>query len=421
MTPRMSHRPLHNLAVVFHNRGMHLIERRLLEAVARAPGDCCALSVLADYWLENGNASRGKLVHLQCGAFDRDLALAGEEARLTPHMKAWREPLIKAGFNEEDLAFDRGILQWPIAITGDIEDPIDLFRISPRIYRIHDELQLDPDHRILVADVVTPMRAGLPCTERVAIKVPSRRDCDMKVRRSIEREHTILSQLAHPNVAAVLGWAITETGRGLVTRWAGGDAGALLRATRHLPLRPGVAFAVSVAVQLCDALDAVHRAGIVHAGVRPEHAAVAGDGTVTLIGFDDVRAAEWGPRGWLMPELWHLRYLSPEAVIGLTADERTDVFSLALVLAHLVDGEHPFRHAKTIVAFLVALRDRRFVLPEVPPPLAAVLLSALARHEVRISTVVGLRKALVAAAAAARLEIGPPVIAQRLCELGVAS
>jgi len=403
---------------------MELTERQLLEAVARDPSDRSALSVLADYWLEHGEASRGTLVQLHCDAFDRDLALADEEARLTPYVDAWRAPLIHAGFAEADLAFDRGILRWPIAIAGDVDDRFDLFRISPRIYRVRDELPLYLDNRIFVADVVTPMRAGLPCTERVTIKVPSRRPSDVEVRCSIDidREHAILSQLAHPNVVAVLGWAITEIGRGLVTRWAGGDLGTLLRTTRRHRVRLGAAFAVSVAVQLCDALDAVHRAGIVHASVQPEHAALAADGTVTLIDFGD--AAEPRPEervhasGRLGPTLW---YLSPEQLRIQAVDERTDVFSLALVLAHLVEGEHPVRDTANDLDFLFALRDRRFALPELPSPLAAVLRLALAQHELRIPTAAGLRDALVEAAAAARLEIGPHVIAHRLCELGIAT
>src|SRR5262245_23983350 len=114
-----------------------LTELELLEAVARDPDDEAALGVLADYWLEHGEEARGAYLHLQCGELGERIDLAPEETRLAEHARRWREPLLRAGYRECDLALERGVLQWPLALEAghSLDDQPDLVRLSPRYYR----------------------------------------------------------------------------------------------------------------------------------------------------------------------------------------------------------------------------------------------------------------------------------------------
>ncbi len=402
---------------------LDLTERQLLDAVARDPADEAALSVLADHWLEHGEEARGAFVQLQCGEAGARIELADEEARLAEHARRWREPLLRAGYAERDLALVRGLLQWPLAIpAGDPldEDP-DLFRISPRYYRELRELRAGSYLDAIAAEAVTPMR-----TERVAIKA-ARLPEAVPI---LEREHAILQRLRHPNVARDLGYAIRSSGPALVVAWAGTPLDEILDATRRHGRTLGVAFAVSVARQLCDALAAVHEADIVHREVRPDHVLVAADGTVTLIDFGFVRAAEpmtWETeygyrRGQVSPgpiSRPAIRYVSPEQALGRESDRRTDLFSAALVTCELVDNQHPAPGAN-VFDVLLRIRDGNLVIPALPPRIDAAIRRALTRRRAdRHQTARELGEELAHAAAQSSLDTGPHVIAQILCELGI--
>lgn len=401
---------------------LELTERELLEAVARDPTDEATLAVLADYWLEHGEEARGAFLHLQCGEPGARIDLADDEARLAEHARRWRAPLLRAGYTERDLALDRGLLQRPPVIRAGEppdEDP-DLFRLSPRYYRELAPLYAGSFLDVFAADAVTPL-----CTERVAIKV-ARSPEWLPI---VERELAILQRLRHPNVSRELGLAIRPEGPALVLRWAGAPLAAILEATRRHRRTLGVGFAVSVACQLCDALAAVHAAEVVHREVRADHVLVAADGIVTLIDFGYVQAAEpmwpdaeygYGP-GRVSPgpmRLRGLRYMSPEQSLGEPLDRRTDLYSAAVLACELVEGVHPVRGSNDMDA-LIRIREGKLRIPPMPPQIAGTIRPALARLPRRYDSARALGEALAAAAAAASIEIGPHVIAQILCELGI--
>jgi serine/threonine-protein kinase len=263
-------------------------------------------------------------------------------------------------------------------------------------------------------------------TERVVIKA-SRHPDRLPI---IEREHAILQRVRHPNVARGLGWAIRPGGPALVLAWAGRPLDEILGATRRHGRPLGVGFAVSVARQLCDALTAVHAAEIIHLEVRPDHVLVAADGTVTLIDFGFVLAAE--PRMWdseygflegqISPgplNAARYRYMSPEQARGRKVGAYSDLFSAALVMCELVDGRHSAPGAD-VFNVLIRIRDGNLVIPPAPPRITEAIRRALApRAADRHQSARELGEELAYAAASSSLDTGPHVIAQTLCELGI--
>jgi DNA-binding winged helix-turn-helix (wHTH) protein/tetratricopeptide (TPR) repeat protein len=92
--------------------------------------------------------------------------------------------------------------------------------------------------------------------------------------------------------------------------------------------RPPLPQLLDLATQLVDGLGAVHLDGIVHRSVRPANIFIAPNGKVKfLVGGSDADAD----------------YLSPEQLRGEPLDQRSDLFSLGIVLAELLNGIHPFR------------------------------------------------------------------------------
>jgi DNA-binding winged helix-turn-helix (wHTH) protein/tetratricopeptide (TPR) repeat protein len=108
--------------------------------------------------------------------------------------------------------------------------------------------------------------------------------------------------------------------------------------------RPPLPQLLDLAIQLVDGLGAVHLDGIVHRSVRPANIFVAPSGKAKFLAAGTDADAD---------------YLSPEQLRGEPLDQRSDLFSLGIVLAELLNGIHPFRR--------IAKEDTRHaILKDVP-------------------------------------------------------
>jgi serine/threonine-protein kinase len=153
--------------------------------------------------------------------------------------------------------------------------------------------------------------------------------------------------------------------------------------------------AVQLMVQVCGALEEAHRAGIVHRDLKPENVFLTTSGGATdfpkVLDFGLAKMSEKQMgRGSMMftqqgmvfgtPE-----FMSPEQAQGEPLDQRSDIYSLALILYELITGKLPF-DAKTPLDMMKAhVRDAPIPLsqriPNKPfwPELEAVINKALAK------------------------------------------
>jgi serine/threonine-protein kinase len=159
---------------------------------------------------------------------------------------------------------------------------------------------------------------------------------------------------------------------------------AVLDERRELRVIDTVAIGRAVAA----AIQAAHRAGLVHRDVKPGNILITDDGRVKLADFGIAKAI--AARDDLTADnvmMGTAKYLSPEQVLGRTVDGRADLYSLGLVLYECLAGKVPFvgeNDAATAVARIhddpVPLRSIR---PEVPQPVADVVHALLARDPER--------------------------------------
>ncbi len=154
------------------------------------------------------------------------------------------------------------------------------------------------------------------------------------------REAKSAARLADPHVVAV-------TDQGQDDKYAflamelvrGGTLRTVIR--QEAPLPPGQA--LDIAESILQALAAAHRAGIVHRDVKPENVLIGEDGTVKVADFGLARAVTTETMtGDSDVLLGTAAYLSPEQVERGTADERSDVYSAALLLFEMLTGAKAF-------------------------------------------------------------------------------
>jgi hypothetical protein len=213
------------------------------------------------------------------------------------------------------------------------------------------------------------------------------------LRTSIVREARVAARINHPHVAAVHD-VIEHGGRMfMVMEHVEGETLAALLKRGALPS----ARVVQLGCQMADALAAAHRAGIIHRDLKPANIQVTPDGSIKILDFGIATAyaafaattrTSTGAHAAPAPGRAGTRgYMSPEQILGRTVDERSDVFSLSLVLFEMVTGRGPFESLDSLDVLLATVRGLpRAEAPHVPVALTEAIARGLAadpnaRHE----------------------------------------
>jgi serine/threonine-protein kinase len=132
--------------------------------------------------------------------------------------------------------------------------------------------------------------------------------------------------------------------------------------------------------QIADALDRAQQLGIVHRDVKPANVvvSVSGHAKLTDFGVAFVPASTMTQTGTMIGSP---RYMSPEQVLGLPIDPRSDIFSLGVVLYEMLAGRAPFVRAEDSTIFPLINR----IAAEPHPPVTQVDPSIPAAFEVILS------------------------------------
>jgi serine/threonine-protein kinase len=205
--------------------------------------------------------------------------------------------------------------------------------------------------------------------QALALKVlrPIEGDDADRVRR-FQREIQILTRIRHPAVLHILDWGDSPAGLYFVTELVDGED-LKMAIRRRGPWPP--AGAAALGVTLAEALAAAHAQGVVHRDVKPNNVMIARDGSVRLLDFGLARGAGIDVTTLTRTGtiLGTPGYMSPEQFDAHGVDERSDLYSLGVVLFEVLTGRLPFT-GQTPIAVALAHKTT-------PPPLPRSLRSAI--------------------------------------------
>src|SRR6185369_9061814 len=197
---------------------------------------------------------------------------------------------------------------------------------------------------------------------KVALKILPPELAEDKDRMSrFVREAKFASALNHPNIITIHEIGEIDGTHFITTEFIEGETLKTRLERESLSLKS----TLEIALQVASALDAAHRAGIVHRDIKPDNVMVRNDGIVKVLDFGLVKlSASNRPEvdregqtkilvntreGVIMGTIG---YMSPEQARGLETDARTDVWSLGCVLYEMLTHQQPFQ-AETMTDVLV--------------------------------------------------------------------
>lgn len=194
----------------------------------------------------------------------------------------------------------------------------------------------------------------------VAIKVlrPEFTEDDEFVKK-FKREAQSAASLSHPNIVGIYDVGTGSSNYYIVMEYIKGQTlKELIKSKGTL----GVEYATNIAIQICYALDHAHKNHIVHRDIKSHNILMREDNSVKVTDFGIARAVSSSTITNTGNVIGSVHYFSPEQARGGYTDEKSDIYSLGVVMYEMVTGRLPFEGDSPIAVALKHIQEE----PEKP-------------------------------------------------------
>ncbi len=219
--------------------------------------------------------------------------------------------------------------------------------------------------------------------EEVALKlIKPEIASDRKTVERFSKELKFARKIVHKNVGRMYE-LMEDEGRCFITMEyvPGQDLKGLIRQTGQLT----VGKSISIAKQVCEGLAEAHKLGVVHRDLKPHNIMINKEGNARIMDFGIARSLDAEGITDANVMIGTPKYMSPEQVEGEAVDQRSDIYSLGIILYEMVTEKTPFDGD---TALSIALKHKTQAPPEprefntqIPEDLSLVILKCLEKDK----------------------------------------
>ncbi|HOW45593.1 MAG TPA: protein kinase [Candidatus Aminicenantes bacterium] len=216
---------------------------------------------------------------------------------------------------------------------------------------------------------------------KVALKfLPAQLSADGDERQRFVHEAKAASALDHANICAI--YEIGETPEGQLFIAMGYYSGTTLKEKMKAGPLP-VSEAVGLAMQVAEGLQEAHRKGIVHRDLKPANIMITEQGVAKIVDFGLAKLKGLTRLTKSGTTLGTVSYMSPEQALGKEVDQRSDIWSLGVILYEMLAGKLPFAgdYDQAVLYAVINEEPERLskARPDTPPGMEQIIDRALAK------------------------------------------
>jgi serine/threonine protein kinase len=174
----------------------------------------------------------------------------------------------------------------------------------------------------------------------IALKfLPKTMTANAESRARFEQEAQVAAALNHPNIVTVYEIGEHDEQVFMAMEYVDGQTLKEKIAFHPLPLTE----VLEITEKICEGLGAAHKAGIIHRDIKPQNILVDKNNHIKILDFGLAKLKGVSPLTKEASTLGTVNYMSPEQAKGKEVDQRTDIWSLGVVLYEMLTGELPFK------------------------------------------------------------------------------
>lgn len=171
--------------------------------------------------------------------------------------------------------------------------------------------------------------------------------------RRFKNESKAIAMLSHPNIVKVYDVSFGDLIQYIVMEYIDG-----ITLKEYIEHEGSLRWkdAVHFTIQILKGLQHAHDKGIVHRDVKPQNIMVLPDGTIKVTDFGIARFARSEQRTITDKAIGSVHYISPEQARGECTDEKTDIYSVGVILYEMLTGQLPFQAENAVSVAIMQLQ-----------------------------------------------------------------